>query len=121
MPTLRRGGREVLYLVYFYLPRFQNAPFVHKLQIVFHELYHISPKFDGDVRRFPGRNFLHGPSEKAYDRIVSEIMETYLALPGRDGCGNFLHQSFDALERRYGEVVGYSVRNPAAYRVGRAP
>jgi hypothetical protein len=119
MPTVRRGGREILYAVYFYLPRFQESAFTCKLQIVFHELYHISPKFNGDLRRFPGRKFLHGPSEKAYDRAVSQIMQTYLARPGRNGSADFLRYSFGGLERRFGEVVGYRLRTPVAYRVGR--
>jgi hypothetical protein len=119
MPTLRRNGREMLYVVYFYLPRFLGGPSPRKLQIVFHELYHISPRFNGDLRRFPGRKFFHGPSEKAYDRTVSQIMETYLARPGRNGCADFLEHSFTSLERRFGQVMGYSVQAPVAYRVGR--
>lgn len=119
MPTVRRGGRDMLYVVYFYLPRFLQGSFTRELQIVFHELYHISPRFNGDLRRFPGRNFFHGRSEKAYDRAVAEIMQAYLARPGRNGCADFLEQSFAGLERDFGQVVGYSVKTPVAYRVGR--
>src|SRR5688572_2582968 len=42
-------GREILYLVTFCLPRFLNREFEDKLVTVFHELYHISPAFDGDL------------------------------------------------------------------------
>ena len=51
------GGSEMLYILNFYLPRFQDAPFEEKLVTVLHELWHISPNFDGDLRRFPGRCF----------------------------------------------------------------
>src|SRR4030095_10646232 len=43
------SGREMLYLLSFYLPRFMNLDFREKLITVFHELWHISPEFDGDL------------------------------------------------------------------------
>ena len=54
-PLFDDSGRELLYLLSFYLPRFCNQPFEDKLATVFHELWHISPEFDGDLRRLPGR------------------------------------------------------------------
>ena len=61
--TTTRGGRqytiqrwyadeqEMLYVLSFYLPRFLEQTFREKLITVVHELYHISPAFDGDIRR----------------------------------------------------------------------
>ena len=49
------GGREMLYLVTFCLPRFLDQNFDDKFVTLFHELYHISPAFDGDLRRLAGR------------------------------------------------------------------
>src|SRR5579872_6426246 len=46
--------REMLYLLTFCLPRFLDQPFEEKLITVFHELYHISPVFNGDLRRHSG-------------------------------------------------------------------
>jgi hypothetical protein len=34
----------------------------------FHELYHVSPAFDGDIRRF-GKNDAHGSSTKQYNAL----------------------------------------------------
>nr|HQU45185.1 hypothetical protein [Pirellulales bacterium] len=42
-------GQEMLYLLSFYLPRFLNQSFEEKLATVVHELWHISPHFNGDV------------------------------------------------------------------------
>ena len=42
---------EYLYLLTFCLPRFLDQDFDHKMVTLFHELYHIGPKFDGDLRR----------------------------------------------------------------------
>lgn len=50
-------GGEMLYILNFYLPRFLNLQFREKLTTVIHELWHIGPKFDGDVRRYGGRCF----------------------------------------------------------------
>ena len=35
MPKLRNGGKEILYVIYFCLPRFQNLDFDTKMMIIF--------------------------------------------------------------------------------------
>ena len=40
-----------------------ETPFEEKLTTVFHELYHISPMFDGDIRRLEGRYHVHSHSQ----------------------------------------------------------
>lgn len=77
LPVLR-DGREILYIVYFMLPRFLNMGTRQKLETVVHELYHISPLFNGDLRRFKGRSVLHG-SHKAYDAKVRVLTDEFLA------------------------------------------
>ena len=47
-------GREMLYVLNFYLPRFLDLGFPRGLTTIAHELLHIGPNFDGDLRRFPG-------------------------------------------------------------------
>src|SRR5947209_20254527 len=42
MPPIQHEGREILYLVYFYLPRFQNLAYREKLITILHELYHVA-------------------------------------------------------------------------------
>ena len=79
MPSLAHEGREILYLVYLMVPRFLRLSFEQKLGTVIHELYHIAETFDGDLRRFPGRNFAHGSSRNAYNRIIARLQEQYLA------------------------------------------
>ena len=64
-------GVEMLYLMTFCLPRFQNQPFEDKLVTLFHELYHIGPAFDGDLRRHAGRYAVHSGSQRRYDRPAS--------------------------------------------------
>src|SRR5437762_680149 len=65
------GDREVLYLVTFCLPRFLELDFDEKLITLFHELYHIGPDFDGDLRRHGGRCTIHSRSQKLYDQHMA--------------------------------------------------
>ena len=64
----------MLYILNFYLPRFLDLPFREKLTTMLHELWHIGPKFDGDVRRLGGRCFAHGSSQKQYDAHVEALL-----------------------------------------------
>src|SRR5262245_20659859 len=73
------NGTEMLYVLTFCLPRFLDQPFREKLVTVFHELYHVSPEFDGDLRRHPGRYAVHTHSKDRYDRHMAELVEEYVA------------------------------------------
>ena len=61
-------GREMLYVLNFYLPRFLDLGFREKLTTIAHELLHIGPQFDGDLRRFSGRCYAHSHSHAAIRR-----------------------------------------------------
>lgn len=112
MPKLVKDGREILYIIYFCMPKFQNLDLRQKLVTVFHELYHISPQFDGDVRRFPGRNYAHGRSRAAYNETVAKLVDAYLAKRQGSPVLEFLTVDFAELERRNGGVMGAKVRQP---------
>ncbi len=105
-------GREMLYVLTFYLPRYLNLPFREKLATVMHELWHIGPKFDGDLRRFNGRCFAHGGSQKQYDARVAELLEQWLRPWPPAVLTEFLRYNFHELVARYGRVVGHKVRPP---------
>jgi hypothetical protein len=118
--TLQRvslQGREMLYLVYFYLPRFQNLTYHRKLQTLFHELFHISPRFDGDIRRFPGPNYAHGRSREWYDALVEPFVEEFLALEGGAELAGFLQPDYLALKRERGPILGLRIPMPRLIRV----
>ncbi len=71
--------RELMYLMSFSLPRFLDQSFEEKLTTVFHELFHISPAFDGDIRRLPGRCEVHSHSKYEFDRQMLGLAHAYLA------------------------------------------
>ena len=124
MHTIRRGrrwgiqrlydaeGREMLYILNFYLPRFFDLPFREKLTTILHELWHIGPKFDGDVRRLGQRCFAHGSSQKQYDTYIKALVERWLSFDPPDSLHDFLRPNFHELSARYGRVVGRRVPVP---------
>lgn len=102
-------GREMLYLVTFCLPRFLDQDFDEKLITLFHELYHISPAFDGDLRRHPGRYRIHSHSQRCYDAHMLDLVRVYL----KDGTAPerhaFLRWNFAQLQAQFGSVLGVVV------------
>jgi hypothetical protein len=129
--TIRRGrryacqrlyddrGREYLYLLNFYLPRFLNNHFGEKVATITHELWHIGPAMDGDLRRYEGRYYAHGPSQREFDRTASRLAAAWLACPPPAETYDYLHHDFAGLYRRYGGIVGQRFTAPKLLPVGR--
>jgi len=109
-------GRELLYLLSFYLPRFCEHSYEEKLGTVIHELWHISPQFDGDLRRHPGRCFAHSHSRRQYDDLMGELARKWLRLDPPDPASEFLKFNFRELEGRYGRVFGQRIATPKLVR-----
>ena len=63
-------GREMLYLLNFYLPRFLDLPFAEKLTTIAHELLHIGPQFDGDSA---GGRYAHTHSHAESDAHAARL------------------------------------------------
>lgn len=103
---LDASGTEFLYLLNFYLPRFLDMRLEDKLSTIVHELWHIGPDFDGDLRRHDGRCFAHGPSRRNYNAEMDRLAQRWLAAdpPGR--LYDFLAHSYDELRAEHGVVFG---------------
>jgi hypothetical protein len=114
------GSREMLYLVTFCLPRFLDQDFDDKFITLFHELYHISPAFDGDLRRHAGRYALHSHSQSRYDRHMAGLAREYLASGPDPALYAFLRLNFAQLQQRHGSVVGVFVPRPKLLPVSAA-
>jgi predicted metallopeptidase len=106
------SGREMLYILNFYLPRFLDLSFHAKLDTVVHELWHIGPRFDGDLRRFNGRCYAHGGSQKRYDAHADRLAARWLSLGPPPSLYEFLEHDFRSLLRRHGRIFGRRVRTP---------
>lgn len=106
------GGREMLYILSFYLPRFLDLDFRRKLSTVVHELWHIGPRFDGDLRRYTGRCWAHSHSQKEYDRQVESLTDAWWRQQPPVSVYAFLEHDFRSLCRMYGAVHGRRVPAP---------
>ena len=107
-----QDGIEMLYLVSFLVPRFLDRDFEYKLITVFHELYHISPLFNGDIRRFAGRCSAHTGSQKNYDAHVKKLAEAYLGNGADYRLHHFLRLNFNQLCKRHGGVRALKLPRP---------
>jgi hypothetical protein len=105
-PLIDAGGQEFLYLLNFYLPRFMNLPLEEKLSTITHELWHIGPHFDGDLRRHAGRCYAHGHSQRKYDAQMDRLTQQWLALDPPHTLYEFLELTFDELKAEHHAVRG---------------
>lgn len=100
------AGREYLYLLNFYLPRFLDHSLGEKLTTIVHELWHISDRFDGDLRRHEGRCYVHGESQREFDRHAARLAGQWLATEPDAELYAWLRLSFRQLTARHGSVYG---------------
>jgi predicted metallopeptidase len=106
------SGIEYLYIIHFYIPRFIELRLPQKLETIVHELYHISPLFNGDLRRFAGRCSTHGSSQKKYDQIVQGFVDHWLKQNPPPQIWDFLRFSYKELISTYGKLVGKKINFP---------
>jgi hypothetical protein len=106
------GEHEYLYLLTFCLPRYLDQDFDQKLITLFHELYHIGPAFDGDLRRHDGRYHYHSHSQRDYDKRMVGYAREYLAGKPDPNMHAFLRMNFGQLQERHGAVTGVVVPRP---------
>lgn len=112
-PEVNINGNNILYVVYFLLPRYLNyGKLENKLATVLHELHHISPLFNGDIRRFDGKNYAHGNSREKYDRLVEIYSREYLSSTAHPELSDFLKYKYPELKRKYKAICGDMIRLP---------
>ena len=105
-------GREMLYILTFYLPRFMELGFRAKLITILHELWHVSPEFNGDLRRHPGRCYAHTHSQQGYDAEMDRLAEQWLATAPSTALYDFLLGSFGDLIAQHRRIHGVRIRRP---------
>jgi predicted metallopeptidase len=105
-------GHEFLYVIHFCLPRFLDQEFREKFITLFEELYHISPAFDGDLRRHQGRYAIHAQGRRGYDPYMEDLARAYFATRPDPRLYAFLRLNFAQLCARHGGVAGIVVPRP---------
>jgi hypothetical protein len=106
------GEHEYLYLLTFCLPRYLDQDFDQKFITLFHELYHINPAFDGDLRRHAGRYQFHTHRQRDYDERMAHYARAYLAGQPDARLHGFLRLNFAQLQERHGSITGIIVPRP---------
>jgi predicted metallopeptidase len=105
-------GHDILYLMEFALPRFFNGSFEAKIATVVHEMFHISPAFDGDLRRFEGRYSTHTHDKDAYHEKMIGLSRLYLERCADESSYEFLKSDHEQLCAKHGYVFGLSLPRP---------
>ena len=106
------SGAEYLYILTVYLPRLANQSKREKVHTLMHELWHIAPSFNGDLRRFSGRCYAHGSSQRQFDAHCEQLADKWWALNPPIERFDFLQHDFDSLVHKYGQVRGTRIPNP---------
>lgn len=114
------GKREMSYILTFYLPRFLDQSFLEKFITILHELYHISPLFNGDIRRFSGRCHIHSASQMDYDSQMEVYVREYLSCHPPEELYGFLRMNFSQILKQHGGVIGLQVPIPKLILVDQA-
>lgn len=114
-------GRDGLYLLSLYVPRFLDLAFNEKIAVLVHELWHVSPDFDGDLRRFPGRYHAHGARCDRYHDEMRNLAARWLQADPRTAWRRYLDGDFAALRMRFGRVLGLRLPTPRLWRADRLP
>jgi predicted metallopeptidase len=107
-----RGDHEYLYVMTFVLPRYLDQEFDQKLVTLFHELHHIGPAFDGDLRRHGGRYTYHSHCQHAYNQQMAALAREYLQSGPDPALFRFLRMTFAQLQAHHGSVTGIVVPRP---------
>jgi hypothetical protein len=100
------------YLIYFYHPRFFNLSPSEKLKVIFHELYHISPDFNGDIRRLAAHKASHGASRERFDDFFEHDLTKFYAYIEKTPYMKFLEMNARALRLSFEKIKGRRMKMP---------
>jgi hypothetical protein len=115
IPSLFIKETEILYIVYFYMPKFFNLPAKDKLNVIFHELYHISPLFNGDIRRMGKVKAAHGHSKKHYDSNYENELNEFFSYLEQTPFINFLKLDEKGLKKNFKKIKSVRMKLPKPF------
>lgn len=104
IPKVKFNEYEILYIIYLYIPKFFNLTPEDKIRVMFHELYHISPEFNGDIRRMGRFKAAHGHSKKSFEEKYIEYAESYLKKIQNSSHLNFLKMNSEEIQNSFKTV-----------------
>ncbi len=112
MPKIEVNSIRILYIIYFYIPRFTDLAPIEKIRVIFHELYHIHPDFNGDIRRFGKNGSVHGKSKKQFDTQFEREVISYAEEIRNTPMWEFLSLNTSEIFKNYQKVLSYRMKTP---------
>ncbi len=111
IPKVLIGKTEMLYIIYLYIPRFFDLSARDKVNVLFHELYHINPGFNGDIRRMGNFKSAHGHSRKSFEERYIEYAESFFKNIKNSPYYNFLEMNSIELNRCFKKISYRRMKN----------
>ena len=106
IPKVVLNNIEISYILYLYIPKFFDLPARDKINVLFHELYHISPEFNGDIRRMSNFKSAHGHSKKSFEDKYIIYASDYFNKINETPFYNFLQMNLEDIKRQF-KVIKY--------------
>lgn len=104
IPKVKINNIEILYIIYFYIPKFINLSAKDKVNVMFHELYHINPEFNGDIRRMGKFKSAHGHSRKSFEEKYIEFADTFFTGIKETPYYNFLQMNSEDIQNQFKKI-----------------
>jgi len=104
IPKLKINNTEILYIIYFYIPKFFNLSAKDKVNVMFHELYHINPEFNGDIRRMGNFKAAHGHSRKSFEEKYIEYADIFFDKIKDTPYHNFLLMNSEDIQSKFKKI-----------------
>ncbi len=102
-------GKKILYYISFLLPRFMDLTQKSKMITILHELFHIAPEFNGDIRRLTDGKPAHGASREAFDKNLEPYYDEIIAHLPKSSYAHF-DGTYEQMIRQHGGITGVSCR-----------
>ncbi|HNX24413.1 MAG TPA: putative metallopeptidase [Spirochaetota bacterium] len=104
IPKVKVNNMEILYIIYFYIPKFFNLSAKDKVNVMFHELFHINPEFNGDIRRMGKFKAAHGHSRKSFEEKYIEYADTFFEKIEDTPYYNFLKMNSEDIQKEFKKI-----------------
>lgn len=104
IPKVKVNNMEILYIIYFYIPKFFNLSAKDKVNVMFHELFHINPEFNGDIRRMGKFKAAHGHSRKSFEEKYIEYADIFFEKIEDTPYYNFLKMNSEDIQKEFKKI-----------------
>ncbi len=104
IPKIIHNNIEIRYLIYYYNPKFFDLPAKEKVNVMFHELYHINPDFNGDIRRMGKFKKAHGHSKKSFEKKYLDYSEDFYTFVKDTPYHAFLEMNTKDLKNSFNKI-----------------